>query len=256
MVEKDTKQRGQVILKDGERLDDLIRNDLKIIQNPKFFCFSIDAVLLAHFCTVKKGDKILDLGTGSGVIPLLLSLRREINSIIGIEIQEALVEMARRSVLYNGLDQLITILNMDIRNLDLSEEKPFDLITSNPPYRTVNEGKVSPIDEIALAKHEVACDLDDIIRVASLHLKKGGRLAMVHRPYRLVDIINTYRKYGIEPKRLRMVHPFRDKEANLVLIEGVQGGKPFLEVEAPLVVYQQPGEYSQEVLEFYYGSHQ
>jgi tRNA1Val (adenine37-N6)-methyltransferase len=246
-----SKVSNQLQLKPDERLDDLIRNDLKIIQNPKYFCFSIDAVLLAHFSTIKNGDKVMDIGTGSGVIPLLLSLRPGIKSILGVEIQEQLADMAKRSVLINNLEQQISILNEDVKGLNLAEK--FDLILSNPPYRGLHEGKVSPVAEIAMAKHEVAANLDDIVKKASQHLKSSGRLAMVHRPYRLADIIQTFRKYNIEPKRVRMVHPYLEKDANLVLIEGVKGAQAYLKVEPPLVVYNTDGKYTKEVLEFYYG---
>lgn len=236
----------------GERLDDLERNGYKIIQNDKTFCFGMDAVLLSGFARVKPGEKALDLGTGTGIIPILLKAKTSGAHFTGLEIQEASADMARRSVLYNHLEDQISIVQGDIKEAHtLFDAASFDVITSNPPYMTGNHGLVNPDMPKAIARHEILCTLDDVIGQASRLLRPGGRFYMVHRPFRMAEIMTKMTAHRLEPKRMRLVYPFVDKEPNMVLIEGLKGGKPRITVEKPLIVYKEPGVYTAEIYDVY-----
>ncbi len=236
-------------LKPEERLDDLQVNGYEIIQNPGRFCFGMDAVLLSNFARVKKGEKVLDLGTGTGIIPILLTAKTEGKSFVGLEIQEESADMARRSVAHNHLEAKVEIVTGDIKEAaDIFGLASFDVITTNPPYMIGQHGIANASDTKAIARHEVLCTLEDILRESARILKPRGRFYMVHRPFRLAEIISKMVKYGIEPKRMRMVHPYVNKEPNMVLIEGVRGGNPRMTVERPLIVYKETGVYSDELL--------
>lgn len=241
------------ILKENERLDDLVRGGLKIIQSPLAFCFSMDAVLLANFATVKKGDRIVDLGTGTGVLPLLLSTRNKVNSIIGVEIQKDSVDRAKRSVSGNNLGELIDIVEGDIRSADsfLGVGK-FDLVISNPPYMPVGRGERNEEKSIAIAKHEITCNLKDLIKTASRVVKFGGRFALVHRPERLAEIFAELHQHRLKPRKLQMVHPRVDKAPSMVLIEAQSGGNPELIIKEPFIVYNEFGKYTKKFWETYY----
>lgn len=239
-------------LRPGERLDDLNRNGYKIIQNPEKFCFGMDAVLLSGFAKVKTGENALDLGTGTGIIPILLEAKTDGKHFTGLEIQEESADMARRSVSYNHLEEKISIVQGDIKEADrLFALASFDVITSNPPYMTGNHGLVNPQIPKAIARHEVLCTFDDVARQAARLLKPGGRVYLVHRPFRLAELIVTLSKYHLEPKRMKLVYPFADKEPNMVLIEAIRGAKPRITVESPLIVYQKPGVYTDEIYSIY-----
>lgn len=236
-------------LKPEERLDDLQVNGYEIIQNPGRFCFGMDAVLLSNFARVKKCEKVLDLGTGTGIIPILLTAKTEGESFVGLEIQEESADMARRSVAHNHLEAKVEIVTGDIKEAaDIFGLASFDVITTNPPYMIGQHGIANASDTKAIARHEVLCTLEDILREGARILKPRGRFYMVHRPFRLAEIFSKMVKYGIEPKRMRMVHPYVDKEPNMVLIEGVRGGNPRMTVERPLIVYKETGVYSDELL--------
>lgn len=240
------------LLLPGERLDDLERNGYKIIQNPSKFCFGMDAVLLSGFARVGKGETAIDLGTGTGIIPILLEAKTSGTHFTGLEIQEESADMARRSVAYNHLEEKIDIVTGDLcRAPELFGRGKFDVVTSNPPYMNDMHGLKNPSDAKAIARHEVKCTLDDVAASASALLKTGGRFYLVHRPFRLVEIFAALTKYHLEPKRMRMVHPFADKEPNMVLIEAVRGGKSMIKVEKPLIVYEKPGVYMPEIYEVY-----
>lgn len=242
-----------VELKPGERIDDLIRQDLKIIQNPASFCFSMDAVLLAHFATVKKDDRVVDLGTGSGVIPLLLTTRQKELQVTGLEIQKEAAERAVRSVRLNGLQEKIAIIPGDLKQAkELLPVGQFDLVTCNPPYISPGHGLLNELDSISIARHEIKCTLEDVIRAGSQLLAFKGRMAVVHKPHRLVDIMCLMRKYNLEPKRLRLVYPRPGRKPNMVLVEGLLGGRVELEVLDPLFIYGADGEYTPELLGIYY----
>lgn len=240
------------LLKPGERFDDLERNGYKIIQDPQRFCFGMDAVLLSGFARVKKNEKCLDLGTGTGIIPILLEAKTEGEHFTGLEIQEESADMARRSVLANGLSQKIDIVAGDIKEaVNLFGAGSFEVVTSNPPYMIADHGGQSPDAAKAIARHEVLCTLEDVVREAAGVLKPNGRFYMVHRPFRLVEIINCLTKYRLEPKRMKLVHPFVDKEPNMVLLECVKGGRSRITVEKPLIVYREKGVYTDEIYTIY-----
>ena len=242
----------KVALGPGERVDDLNRNQYKIIQNTKKFCFGMDAVLLSGFTRVLPGEKVLDLGTGTGIIPILLEAKTEGKHFTGLEIQEESADMARRSVAMNGLEEKIDIVIGDIKEASaLFGLASFDVVTSNPPYMNHGHGLVNPGDAKAIARHELLCSLEDVIRETARLLKPGGRFYLVHRPFRLVEIMNKLTMYKLEPKRMKLVHPYIDKEPNMVLIECIKGAKSMIKVEAPLIVYQEQNVYTAEIYDIY-----
>ena len=237
---------------EDERIDDLQRNGYRIIQKKKGFCFGMDAVLLSGFAQVKEGEVAVDLGTGTGIIPILLEAKTKGKHLTGLEIQEEVAEMAGRSVRLNQLENRVDIVRGDIKEASrLFGKASFDVVTSNPPYMNDNHGLKNPELPKAIARHEVFCTLDDVCREASLLLKSGGRFYMVHRPHRLAEIITALKTYKLEPKRMKLVHPFVDKEANMVLIEAVRGGRSMMKVEAPIIVYREPGVYTREIYDVY-----
>lgn len=290
-------------LKPGERIDDLERNGLKIIQNSELFCFGMDAVLLSGFVSVKKNETAVDLGTGTGIIPILLSAKTCGKHFIGVEIQPAVADMARRSVELNGIGDMVEIIEGDIREIatgrkasdtpalfytsdnslsaidsredetlprtsrqrsggaserETSQTKQasliygsYDVVTSNPPYMKSSHGLTNPEDTKAISRHEVMCTLSDVCVAASRLLKSGGRFYMVHRPLRLPEIITELKKNHLEPKRMKFVHPFIDKEANMVLIEAVKGAGAECRIEKPIIVYEAPGKYTEEIYTIY-----
>ena len=239
-------------LRENERIDDLQRNGYKIIQNEKKFCFGMDAVLLSGYAVVRKGEMVLDIGTGTGIIPILLEAKTEGRHFTGLEIQEESAEMALRSVRLNGLDEKIDIICGDINNAsDFFEAAAFDVITTNPPYMIGSHGLKGDNREKNIARHEICCTLDDIARESSRLLKDKGRFYMVHRPFRMVEIFATLTKYRLEPKRVKLVYPFIDKEPNMILIEAFKGGNPRVTVEKPLIVYKDKGVYTDEIYDIY-----
>lgn len=242
--------KGELIL-EHERLDDL-QNGYMLIQNPEQFCFGIDAVLLAWFAKVKPGEKVLDMGTGTGIVPILLKARYPQGRYTGLEIQADSAEMARRSVAYNQLEDDITITTGDIREAaSIFGGASFEVVTTNPPYMIGSHGLTGENRAKTIARHETLCSLEDVIAQASRLLNEHGRFYMVHRPFRLAEIFHVMIQYKIEPKRMRLVHPYAEKEPNLVLIEGPRGGKSRITVEKPLIVYEKPGVYTNEILEIY-----
>lgn len=239
-------------LKENERLDDLQLKGYHIIQNPGKFCFGMDAVLLSGFAKVKKGERVLDLGTGTGIIPILLEAKTEGQHFTGLEIQPESADMARRSVAYNRLEEKIDIVTGDIKEAgSIFDTVSFDVITTNPPYMIESHGIQNDYGAKTIARHEVLCTLDDILRESAKILNYKGRFYMVHRPFRLAEIFTKMCAYGLEPKRMRMVHPFLHKEPNMVLIEGMRGGNSRLTVEPPLIVYEEVGKYTEMVLKEY-----
>ncbi len=239
-------------LREGERIDELQRNGYVIIQNPKRFCFGMDAVLLSGFANVKTGERALDLGTGTGIIPILLEAKTEGRHFTGLEIQPESADMARRSVALNHLESVIDIVTGDIKDASsYFGASSFDVITTNPPYMIGKHGLRNEQDAKAVARHEVLCTLDDILRESARLLVPKGRFYMVHRPFRLAEIMCKMTAHGIEPKRMRLVYPYADREPNMVLIEGLRGGKSRITVEKPLIVYREKGKYTEEILQEY-----
>ena len=269
-------------LKENERIDDLEFNNLKIIQNKDGFCFGIDSVLISDYAKkdIKKNALGVDLGTGTGIISILLSAKTRLSKIIGIVVQKGVADRAQRSIELNGLQNKIEIKNVNIKNIiqnidnsklekrkkqvklgniqtETHKEKDniwlekFDFVVTNPPYKKLETGKVNESEYKYISRHEVTANLEDFIKVSKYLLKDKGSFFMVHRPDRLVDIIELMRKYKLEPKNIRFIYPSIDKSPNLVLIKGIKNAKPFLKIDKPLIVYNQNGEYTDEIYEIY-----
>lgn len=239
-------------LKPGERLDDLQINGYHIIQHPEKFCFGMDAVLLSSFAGCQPDSKVVDFGTGTGVIPILLTAKTEASHIDALEIQEESADMAQRSVQLNGLTDKIKIIQGDIKEAsDLLGKASYDYVITNPPYMNNDHGLKNPELPKAIARHEILCSLEDVIREGACVLRPGGHFIMVHRPFRLIEIITCLTRYKLEPKRMRFVHPFADKEPNMVLIDAVRGGNSMVKIESPLVIYATQGQYTQDILDIY-----
>ena len=235
-----------------ERIDELQRNGYRIIQDEQKFCFGMDAVLLSGFALVEEGECALDLGTGTGIIPILLEAKTRGDHFSGLEIQEDMAEMAGRSVALNGLEEKVSIVTGDLKEASkIFGRASFDVVTCNPPYMDQNHGLKNPEEPKAIARHEILCTFEDVAREAAAVLKPGGRFYLVHRPRRLLELLETLRRHRLEPKRIRFVHPFVTAEANMVLQEAFRGGRPQMRVEAPVVVYERPGVYTREIYEIY-----
>ena len=240
-------------LKNNERIDDLEFNGYKIIQNSEGFCFGIDSVLLSDFAkSIRNNSKVLDLGTGTGILCILLAGKTKLKEIYGIEIQQEVANMAKRSVELNSLQDKVNILNENILNLENHFEKgSFDAIVTNPPYKKLNTGLQNENEKKVISRHEITANLEDFIKVSRNMLKDKGEFYMVHRPERLVDIVYLMRKHKIEPKQIRFVAPKIGKEPNLVLIKGVKNAKEFLKFDNILYVYNEDGSYTDEILKIY-----
>lgn len=240
------------MIRPGERLDDLQCKGYQIIQDPKRFCFGVDAVFLSNFVTVKRGGRILDLGTGTGIIPILLAAKTEAAHITGLEIQKESAEMAARSVQLNGLEERITITEGDIKEAaDIFSAASFDVITANPPYMTHEHGLENAYEPKNIARHEILCNLEDVVRAAARLVKPGGSFFMIHKPFRLAEIFGMLMQYKLEPKRMRLIYPYVEKEPTMVMIEAVRGGRSRIKIEPPLIVYQEKGVYTEEVRRMY-----
>ena len=239
------------LVKEYERVDDL-QNGFMLIQNPEYFCFGLDAVLLASFARVKKGERVLDMCTGTGVVPILLQEKTPGDAFVGLEIQEACAEMASRSVRYNHLEDRVQIVQGDVKEAaQLFGAASFHVVTCNPPYMIGQHGLTNPDMPKAIARHEVLCTLEDVVSQAAKVLTDTGRLFMIHRPFRLTEIMLTLVKYNMEPKRMRLVYPYVDREPNMVLIEARKRGNSRITVEKPLIVYERPGVYTEEIRGLY-----
>ena len=240
------------LLKPGERLDDLQRNGLHIIQHPRAFRFGMDAVLLSGFARAEKGERTLDLGTGTCIIPLLMAAKTRGESFAALEIQPDMADMAARSVALNSLEKKITVVTGDIKEAsEIFGRASFDVVTCNPPYMDQSHGLRNPDEPRAIARHELLCTFEDVAREAAAVLRPGGRFYLVHRPRRLAELICVLKNHRLEPKRMKLVHPYLESEANMVLLEAVRGGGVQLRVEPPLVVYERPGVYTREIYDIY-----
>lgn len=239
-------------LREHERIDELHRNGYRIIQNEKAFCFGMDAVLLSGFAVAKKGETVIDFCTGTGIIPILMEAKTEGSHFTGLEIQEPMAEMAGRSVLLNDLSEKVEIICGDVcKASEIFGKSVVDVVTCNPPYMNQNHGLKNPGEPKAIARHEVCLTFDDVAREAAAVLKPGGRFYLVHRPMRLVELIQTMKMHKLEPKRMKFVHPYIGEEANMVLVEAVYGGGAQMRIEKPLIVYQEPGKYTDEIYDIY-----
>lgn len=242
----------EIMVKSHERVDDLQLKELKIIQNPDWFCFGIDAVLLADFAEAGARAKVMDLCTGNGIVPLLLYGKNKGKKLVGLEIQPEIAEMAERSVRLNGLEDKISIKTGDAAQIrEWENAHSYDVVTMNPPYKPIGHGIVNPGDHKAIARHEITADLEALIESAAYLLNSQGRFYMVHRPQRLMDILTLMRKYGIEPKRIRLVYPKQGKQPNIVLVKGILGGKPDLVMDPAFFVYDDQGAYTPELHKIY-----
>ena len=243
-------------LRENERIDNLQYNNLKIIQNTKGFCFGIDSILISDFAKeIRKNSIGVDLGTGTGVISILLTAKTNLSKIYGVEIQADVAEMAKRSIELNHMQNKVEIVNINLNEIEEGNKKlqreSFDFIVTNPPYKKLETGKVNKSEYKYISRHELTANLEDFIRTSKYLLKDRGSLSMVHRPERLVDIITLMRKYKIEPKKIRFVHSKINKEPTLILIKGVKNANPFLKIENPLIIYNENGKYTDEIYEIY-----
>lgn len=245
----------EIKLKENERIDDLEIKNMKIIQNKDGFCFGIDSVLLSDFAKeIKDNSKVVDLGTGTGILGILLCAKTNLKEILGVEIQEEVANMAQRSIELNNLKNRFKILNDNIKNIEknnINLKNNFDYVVTNPPYKKLNTGKINENEKKLISRHELTANLDDFIKTASFLLKDKGTLFMVHRPERLVDILEKMRKEKIEPKELKFIYPKINKEPNLILIKGVKNANPFLKIDKPLYVYNEDGNYTDDILKIY-----
>ena len=240
-------------LKENERIDDLEYKGLKLIQNKEGFCFGVDSVLLSDYAkNIKKNSKVIDIGTGTGIISILLCEKTKLSKIYGIEIQEDVAEMASRSSKLNNLQDKFEVINKNIKDIfEFLEPHKYDVVVTNPPYKKVNTGVKSLENKQLISRHEVECTLEDIIEKSSKLLKDLGEFYMVHRAERLVDIMCLLRKYKLEPKNIRFVHSKEKEKPNLILVRAVRSAKEFLKIDKPLVIYKENGEYTDEILEIY-----
>lgn len=242
----------EVELFEKERIDDLHIKNYRIIQNKELFCFGMDAVLLSDFVKGKANARIADLGTGTGIIPILLEAKEKGTEMFALEIQKQSVDMAKRSVMLNQLQHKVHIIEGDIKEASKQlTPSSFDIVTCNPPYMNQNHGLKNPELPKAIARHEILCTLEDVIREGSRLTKAGGSFYLIHRPFRLAEIFALLLQYKLEPKRMRFVHPYVDKEPNMVMIEAVKGGKSMIKIESPLIVYKEKGRYSDEIYTIY-----
>ena len=240
------------LVREDETLDDLQLNGINIIQKKKAFRFGIDAVLLANYANVKNKHTVIDLCTGTGIVPFIIAGKTKAKKVLGIEIQDEFVEMAHRSVEINNLQNRVDFMCADLKDTAvLKKLERADVVTVNPPYKLMNAGIKNATDKLTIARHEVLCNLEDVIAASRILLKDNGRLYMVHRPERLADIFCLMRKYKIEPKRVKFVHPSAKKAPNIVLVEGQRDGGSFLKFEEPLYVYDDKGCYTKEMDEIY-----
>lgn len=240
-----------MVLED-ERIDDLQCKGYQLIQKPKGFCFGIDAVLLSDFAKVRKGLKVLDLCTGSGVIPILLAAKTEGSQFCGLELQAEYADMAKRSVELNHLEEKVNIVCGDVKDIkELFSTASFQVVTANPPYMTEHHGLKNFYEPKTIARHEVALSLRDVIAAASYALPQNGSFFMIHKPFRLAEIFKVMKEYHLEPKRMRLVHPYVDKEPTMVLMEGLKGGRERITIEPPLIVYKEPNVYTEEIYKIY-----
>ena len=251
-MQESKKNLNLFLVKDDETLDDLQLKDIYIIQKKEGFRFGVDAVLLANFANVKRKHRVMDLCTGTGIVPLIIKGKKGPEKIVGLEIQEDFVDMAKRSLEINNFEEDMEFIQGDLKDKKLLKSfDKFDVVTVNPPYKLEKSGIVNARDKYAIARHEVMCNLENVIEASRILLKDNGRLYMIHRPERLADIFCIMRKYKIEPKRVQMIHPNTKKAANIVLVEGQRDGGAYLKWEPPLYVYNDDGTYSEEINRIY-----
>lgn len=243
----------KIELNENERIDDLQYKNLKIIQNEMGFCFGIDSVLLSDFAKkIKRNAKVIDLGTGTGIIPILLCGKTELKRIVGVEVQEEVFDLANKNIKLNNLENKFEVINENIKNLkNIYEYGSFDVVVTNPPYKKENTGIKNLNNKKLISRHEITANLEDFVEISKYLLKDRGRIYMVHRPDRLVDILFLMRKNKLEPKKIKFIYSNVNTEPKLVLIEAVKNAKPFLQIEKNLYIYNENGEYTDEILKIY-----
>ncbi len=246
------RRRLEVSIRRDETLDALMNTRLKLIQKKRGYRYSIDAILLAHFCKLKRGDRVIDLGTANAVIPMLVATQSLAAQVVGVEIQAELIDMARRNIAINNMEGKIDLLHRDVRDLPKFFDKAsFDVVISNPPYRPVGTGRVNPDPQRALARHEILGSLKDMVQVASFLLRPRGRFYVIYPSSRTVDMLLILRESNLEPKRIQIVHSDAKEDAKLVLAEGVKDGRKELRVLKPLFVYGPDGRHTREMGRIY-----
>lgn len=242
----------EIPVREDEKLDELFHGRVKIIQKKEGYRFSIDAILLAHFSSLLSADSILDLGTGSGIIPLILARQTSASTIVGVEVQEAMADMAERTILLNGLDNRISILHEDLRSLrSRFTASSFDLVVSNPPYYPVGEGRINPDQEKAIARHEIMAKAEDVIAISHYLVRPSGCVIIIFPARRMADLLITLRASGLEPKRLRIIYSHQHDEAKLVVAESIKRGNPDIEIMKPFFIYADEGGYSEDMQTIY-----
>lgn len=243
----------EIELNENERIDDLGLKNLKIIQQKDGFCFGIDSVLLSDFAkNIRNNSRVIDLGTGTGIISILLCGKTKLKNIIGVEVQEEVYNMAKKSIHLNNLENKFEVINENLINLEkIYGKNSFDVVVTNPPYKKKDTGIINENEKKKISRHEITATLEDFIKITNTILKDKGEFYMVHRPERIVDIISLMRKYKIEPKEIRFVSSYIDKEPKMVLIKGVKNGQPFAKITNSLYIYEKDGSYSKEIKEIY-----
>ena len=246
--------KNKIKLENDERIDDLEFKNLKIIQNIKCFCFGVDAVLLSDFAkNIKQNANVLDLGTGTGIIPILLCGKTKLNKIIGVEIQRSVYEIAKKNIILNNLENRFEVINENITNLDnIYEKNSFDAIVTNPPYKEENTGITNEDEVKQISRHEISANLEDFIEISSKLLKDKGEFYIIHRPERIVDLLSEMRKYKIEPKEIRLVFSNKNNPPKMVLVKGVKNAKKYINFRENLYIYDENGNYTDEILEIYH----
>lgn len=242
----------EIHVREDEKLDELFDGRLRIIQKKEGYRFSIDAILLAHFASHVSADSIIDLGTGSGIVPLILAKRTSAPTIVGVEVQEAMADMAERTIMLNGFADRVSILHEDLRSLcSRFDASSFDLVVSNPPYYPVEEGRINPDEEKAIARHEIMAKVEDVIGISHYLVRPSGLVVIIFPARRMVDLLFKLRESGLEPKLLQIIYSHKHDEGKLVIVESVKRGNPEIEIKRPFFIYADEGEYSKEMQKIY-----
>jgi len=242
----------EVPVREDERLDELFNGRLRIIQKKEGYRFSIDAILLAHFASQLSADSIIDLGSGSGIIPLILARKMSSPTIVGVELQDEMADMARRTIKFNGFAERVSILHEDLRNLhNHFTASSFDLVVSNPPYYPIDNGRINPDEQKAIARHEIMAKLEDIISISFYLVKASGRVVIIYPAKRLADLLCSLREYDLKPELLQIIYSHKRGEGKLVIVESCKRGDPELEIREPFFIYEAEGVYSEEMQKIY-----
>jgi len=237
---------------ENERLDDLFDGRLRIIQKKEGYRFSVDAILLAHFASQLSADSIIDLGTGSGIIPLVLARKGTARTIVGVEVQEEMADMAKRTIALNGFTERVSILHEDLKKLrNCFDASSFDLVVSNPPYYPVRDGRINPDEQKAIARHEILAKMEDVVSIAHYLVKPSGIVVIIFPAKRLVDLLDSLKEFDFKPELLQIIYSHGHDEGKLVIVKSRKGGNPELEITKPFFIYKAEGVYSEEMQKIY-----